>query len=108
MFLFQEGWCRLNNKTKMNCCSTVLLSQINTGGYNILNIDINQAKQNFPELIEKTVRNGEVIITKNGQPFVKIILMVKPKKERKFGAAKGLIKISDDFDQPLDDFKEYM
>lgn len=71
-------------------------------------IDINQAKQNFPELIEKIVSNGEVIITKDGQPFVKIVPLKKAKKERKFGTAKGLIKMSDDFDQPLDDFKDYM
>ncbi len=31
------------------------------------------------------------------------------KKERKFGSMKGLIiNIADDFDAPLEDFKEYM
>ncbi len=30
------------------------------------------------------------------------------KKERKFGYAKGMIKMHPDFDDPLDDFKEYM
>lgn len=30
------------------------------------------------------------------------------KKKRKAGLWKGLIKISDDFDDPLDDFEEYM
>lgn len=29
-------------------------------------------------------------------------------KERKFGCAKGLLIMHDDFDAPLDDFKEYM
>ena len=29
-------------------------------------------------------------------------------KERKFGCLKGLFKMHDDFDEPLDDFKEYM
>ncbi len=29
-------------------------------------------------------------------------------KERKFGCAKGLMVMHDDFDTPLDDFKEYM
>lgn len=29
-------------------------------------------------------------------------------RERKPGAAKGLIKTSPDFDEPLEDFKEYM
>lgn len=74
----------------------------------MLNIDINQAKQNLPELIKKTVSNGEVIITEDGQPVVKMVPLTKTKKERKFGTAKGLIKIADDFDQPLNDFKEYM
>jgi hypothetical protein len=29
-------------------------------------------------------------------------------KERKFGCAKNLLVMHDDFDAPLDDFKEYM
>jgi hypothetical protein len=29
-------------------------------------------------------------------------------KERKFGCAKGLIVMHDDFEAPLEDFKEYM
>jgi hypothetical protein len=29
-------------------------------------------------------------------------------KEREFGFAKGKIEMSDDFDEPLDEFKEYM
>ena len=28
-------------------------------------------------------------------------------KKRKAGLAKGLIEMSDDFDEPIDDFKEY-
>ena len=31
-----------------------------------------------------------------------------PIKQRKFGAAKGFFKVHDDFDEPLEDFKEYM
>ncbi len=29
-------------------------------------------------------------------------------KQRTFGSAKGLIKIAEDFDEPLEDFREYM
>jgi prevent-host-death family protein len=74
----------------------------------MINIDINQAKQRFPELIEKTISDGEVIITRGGQPIAKLVAITKPRKKRRLGTAKGLIKISDDFDQPLNDFKEYM
>ena len=41
--------------------------------------------------------------------FLKTKQKVKSKvKERKFGCAKGLMVMHDDFDAPLDDFKEYM
>jgi prevent-host-death family protein len=93
----------LSSKTNSMTCS-----QAKTGAYEMHNIDINQAKQNFTALIEKTVSNGEVIITKDGQPVVKMVPLIKTKKKRKFGTAKDLIKMSDDFDQPIDDFKEYM
>lgn len=31
-----------------------------------------------------------------------------PLKQRQFGAGKGRIVMADDFDEPLEDFKEYM
>ena len=32
----------------------------------------------------------------------------EPKKEREFGCAKGQFWMAEDFDAPLDDFKDYM
>lgn len=42
--------------------------------------------------------------------LIKFQKVEKPKrKERTFGSMKGLVKnIADDFDAPLDDFKDYM
>jgi antitoxin (DNA-binding transcriptional repressor) of toxin-antitoxin stability system len=62
----------------------------------------------YLQLIEKAARNGGVIITKDGQSLILMVPITKLRKERKFGTAKGLINMSDDFDQPLDDLKEYM
>jgi len=72
------------------------------------NVDINQAKKRLPELVEKTISGDEIIITKAGQPIAKLIGIPKRDKKRQFGTAKGLIKISDDFDKPLEDFQGYM
>lgn len=71
------------------------------------NIDINQAKKLLLELVEKTIRGDEIIITEDGQPIAKLIGIPKREKKRQFGTAKGLIKISDDFDKPLEDLQEY-
>jgi hypothetical protein len=33
---------------------------------------------------------------------------IRGKRRRQAGSAKGLVTISDDFDEPLEDFKDYM
>jgi hypothetical protein len=40
--------------------------------------------------------------------FLKTKAQQPPLQKRQFGAGKGLVTMSDDFDEPLDDFKEYM
>lgn len=71
-------------------------------------VDVNQAKQFFPDLIERTTSGDEVAITQGGQPAAKLVAIIKPpRKPRRFGSAEGLI-IADDIDKPLDDFKEYI
>ena len=71
-------------------------------------IDVNQAQQHLPELIEETINGDEVVITKSGQPVVKLVPITKTNNQRLCGTAKGLIKMSDGFEEPLEDFKEYM
>ena len=51
-------------------------------------------------------------LKKEVQDFVEFLKTKAKKqnslKQRKFGAAKGFFKMHDDFDTPLEDFKEYM
>lgn len=47
-------------------------------------------------------------IRKNGIPFELIAENPAPRKAPKLGCMKGKIWMSDDFDEPLEDFKEYM
>lgn len=70
-------------------------------------ITLAEASKSLPELIEAAMSGEEIVITKDNQPVVKLtpISSVKP---RRAGSAKGLITISDDFDEPLEDFKDYM
>ncbi|QTA81359.1 Toxin-antitoxin system, antitoxin component, Phd-like and DUF2281 [Desulfonema limicola] len=75
----------------------------------MLNIDIRQAESSFPDLIRQTAKENEIIITKEGQPYVKLISLTKKnKRKRQFGSAKGLIKMADDFDKTPEDFRDYM
>ncbi|HAO20985.1 MAG TPA: type II toxin-antitoxin system prevent-host-death family antitoxin [Desulfobacteraceae bacterium] len=74
----------------------------------MLNIDIAQVRDYLPVLIEQTIAGNDVFITQRGLPIIRLVSVVKVKKQRQFGSAKGLIKIADDFDEPLEDFREYM
>ncbi len=71
-------------------------------------INLAEASQNLPDLIEAALQGEEIIIIKDNQPLVKLTPVSPFKRPRQPGSAKGLITISEDFDAPLEDFKEYM
>jgi prevent-host-death family protein len=72
-------------------------------------VDLNQAKNHLPELIEQTIGGNEVIITQGGKPLVRLVAFSKQNRtQRHFGSAKELIKMAPDFEAPIEDFKEYM
>jgi len=55
----------------------------------------------LPENLKREVIDFlEVLVEKNKKG--------RKKKTPKFGSCKGFFKMSPDFDEPLDDFKEYM
>jgi len=64
-----------------------------------------EAKARFSELVQKALLGEEVIVAKENKPVVRIVPIKPPK--RKPGTGKG-IWVSPDFDEPIDDFREYM
>lgn len=73
-------------------------------------INLAEASKNLPELVEAAISGEEIVITQDNQPVVKLIAIppIKKRWPAKAGTAKGLVTISDDFDEPLEDFKDYM
>lgn len=70
-------------------------------------VTIHEAKTHLSKLIQAALSGEEVIIAKGKTPLIKLVVVASAKKERKLGSAKGLVTISSDFDEPLDDFSEY-
>jgi prevent-host-death family protein len=71
-------------------------------------VKLKEAKERLAELIDETTYGEEVVITRDDGMFFKIVPISQTKPYPKFGSAKGLIEISDDFDEPLENFKYYM
>lgn len=70
-------------------------------------IDVDQAKSRLDELIEQVARGEEVVLTKSNQPVARLSAVTE-KRQRQFGSVDGEIWMSEDFDEPLNDFQEYM
>lgn len=64
-------------------------------------INIHEAKTNLSRIAEDVAAGEEIIVAKAGKPKMKLVPIDNRKKNIKFGALKGKIKISKDFDAPL-------
>jgi len=71
-------------------------------------VNIDEASTHLSELIEEAISGTEVVITKHEEPIVKLVPISQAKPKPVFGSAKGLITMSDDFDEPLEDFRDYV
>jgi antitoxin (DNA-binding transcriptional repressor) of toxin-antitoxin stability system len=71
-------------------------------------VSLEEAKSQLPDLIDAAVGGEEIIIAKDPQHLVKLVPVLTTKPRPQFGSAKGLITMSDDFDEPLKDFEEYL
>jgi antitoxin (DNA-binding transcriptional repressor) of toxin-antitoxin stability system len=71
-------------------------------------VTIDEAKSHLPELFEAASSGEDVFITNNDGSSVQLVPRQTKKRKRQFGSAKGMISMAPDFDEPLEDFKEYM
>lgn len=71
-------------------------------------VNLEEAKSSLPALIEAALNGEEVIITNGDESSVQLVPRAAEKRKRQFGSAAGLISMAPDFDEPLEDFKEYM
>jgi prevent-host-death family protein len=70
-------------------------------------VNIHEAKTNLSRLVQEALDGEEIIIARGNEPVVRLVVVDSARRERVTGWAKGLVRISDDFDAPLDDFNEY-
>jgi antitoxin (DNA-binding transcriptional repressor) of toxin-antitoxin stability system len=73
-------------------------------------ISIEEAQAKLPELIEQLSPGEELLIVRNQRPVAKLVgEAAASRRPRKPGSAKNVIlSMSEDFDAPLEDFKDYM
>ena len=68
-------------------------------------IDLKEAKAQANRLLESALEGEEVVITRDDKPIVRLVPVNGVRRHS--GSAKGQVSMSEDFDQPLEDFAEY-
>ena len=72
-------------------------------------LPLDEAAKNFAAVIKQVISGEEIVLTDRESPVAKIVSFHPAKvPARRFGCLKGLVRIGDDFDEPLEDFKEYV
>jgi prevent-host-death family protein len=74
-------------------------------------VTIEEAKNMLSELIHRLTSGEEIVITENDQPVARLVPTAPPCEPRKIprlGTLRGTVLSMEHFDDPLEDFKEYM
>ena len=66
--------------------------------------NIASAKARLPQLVRETLAGDEVVIARDHKPLVRLVPVSGGRRVP--GTAKGLIRMSPDFDAPLEDFDD--
>ena len=75
-------------------------------------VTLEEAQANLPELIEKQLPGEELQITVNGETVAKLVTVPRqskePRKVPQLGTLRGTVLSMEHFDDPLEEFEEYM
>ncbi len=72
-------------------------------------VTIHEAKTHLSRLIREAIEGEDIVIAKGTKPLVRLEVLSQAHKQRRLGGARGIVtNMADDFDDPLEDMKDYM
>ncbi|HEX2076383.1 MAG TPA: type II toxin-antitoxin system prevent-host-death family antitoxin [Longimicrobium sp.] len=75
--------------------------------------EIDVAQGQLADALAAVEQGEEVVLVRDGEPVARLMPMEEhalpaPLGPRKAGSARGQFTVPDDFDEPLEDFRDYM
>lgn len=72
-------------------------------------VDLKDGPPRLLELVDEAARNGEIVLTHEGEAVAKIVPLRRARAPRRPGSARGVIvHMADDFDATPDDLHDYV
>jgi len=70
-------------------------------------VNMHEAKTRLSKLVSHVQEGEEVVIARAGKPVARLKRIERKAGPRRFGTAKGKIRIAKDFDSPVPGFEEF-
>ena len=64
-------------------------------------VNVHEAKTHLSRLLDRVHSGEEIIIAKGGRPWARLAPLPGRPPKREFGTLKGLVKLGDEFFEPL-------
>lgn len=64
-------------------------------------MNVHEAKTHLSRLLRRVEAGEEIVIARSGKPIARLVPASPTEGPREPGSAKGLVWMSDDFDEPL-------
>jgi prevent-host-death family protein len=74
----------------------------------VLKVNLAEAKSRLSELVDAALAGDDVVIARRGKPLVRLAPLNAARIRPEPGRFKGRIDMAPDFDEALDDFREYV
>jgi prevent-host-death family protein len=70
-------------------------------------VAIEQAQKELSRLIDDVALGERIVITRNQLPVAELVPVTHPIPKPTFGSAQGMVRMSEDFEAPVEDFRDY-
>jgi prevent-host-death family protein len=72
-----------------------------------LTVNMHEAKTQLSRLVAKVQEGEDILIARSGRPVARLTRIERKAEPRRFGTAKGKVRVAKDFDLPVPGFEEY-
>lgn len=69
-------------------------------------VNMHEAKSTLSRLVERAMKGDEIVVSKAGQPLVRLVPIARAAKSRRPGRWKGRVWMARDFDRLPDEILE--
>jgi prevent-host-death family protein len=71
-------------------------------------VNMRDAKSSVSKLVKRAAAGEDILIANHGKTVAMLTRLPRKHREMPWGIFEGKIHMTDDFDEPLEEFKDYM